>query len=206
MVERVGYARKSKPTAFIDMFTNGVFMTPAKFDAVRNAGISCVNFSLNAVRAEQHEAQMGLKDKFEDVCGHIEYAIGHRGGARVEVRAVCTGWDEFDVIDFYSRWGHRDNGGHGQLIGEGNWAGDNRTVREFKPNEACARALSQVYVTWDGRVTTCCFDPAGTQVFGDLNKQTLREVYGSPEYLTFRETHNDNKADKYAICAKCTRI
>lgn len=208
LVERVAYARKTKPTAFIDVFTNGVYMTPEKFEALKAAGITSVQFSLNAVNQEQHEQIMGLKGKFDTVCANIEYAIAHRGLTNVEVRAVISG-DSFtrgDGWDFYDRWGVRGQGGHGMLINEGNWAGDNRTIRNFDPKEACYRALSQIYIMYDGKVTTCCFDPTGNQVFGDLNRQTLREVYSSPDYVRFREAHDQGRAEDYAICKGCTRI
>lgn len=204
--DRAAYARAKKPKAWIDVFSNGVHMTPRKFDDLK-PHLSCVVFSLNAVSAEQHEAQMGLKGKFDTVCANIDYAIAHRNGTRVEVRAVLgPEWTEDQAHAFYQRWGNRNRGGHGMLIHEGNWADGNRTTRSFKPNEACARALGQIYVTWDGKVTSCCFDPGGEQVFGDLNKQTIREVYGSDEYVRFRRTHFEDRADEYGICAKCTRI
>ena len=208
VVDRVGYAREKKPKVIIDLFTNGVYLTPEKFEALKVAGISSIQVSLNAVNGEQHKEVMGLVGKFDLVCSNITYALLHRDGVNVEVRAVMNG-DDFtrtDGYDFYDRWGERGKGGHGALISEGNWASDNRTMRAFDPKEACWRALSQIYVLWDGKVTTCCFDPEGKQVFGDLNVQTIREVYSSPGYVAFREAHDQNQADKYDICAKCTRI
>lgn len=208
LVDRVKYAREKKPEAIIDVFSNGVYMTPAKFDALKDAGVSSVQISLNAVTGEQHEQIMGLRGKFDKVCEHIDYAIANRGGVNVEVRAVISG-DAFtrsDGYDFYDRWGVRGQGGHGALICEGNWAGDNRTMRQFDPKEPCHRALGQIYIMYDGRVTTCCFDPTGTQTFGDLSKQTLREVYSATPYVLFREAHNDGRAEDYAICKGCTRI
>lgn len=208
VVERVRYAREKKPLAVIDLFTNGVYLTPAKFDALRDAGISSIQVSLNAVNQEQHDQIMGLKGKFDVVCSNIDYAVANRGLVNLEVRAVINGdvFTRSDGYDFYDRWGQRGKGGYGALITEGNWAGDNRTVRKFDPKEACHRALSQIYIMYDGRVTTCCFDPSGAQVFGDLKKQTLREVYSSRPYLKFREAHNDGRAEEYDICRGCTRI
>lgn len=206
LVARVKYARDRKPKAAITMFTNGVYMTPARFNDLRDSGLNFLAFSLNALDADQHKAQMGL-DSFDTVCANADYAIKNRRNMRVEIRAVVTGWSREDLFRFSNRWGVARQGGHGQMIFEGNWAGDNRTTHQsFKPNEACSRALSQIYVTWDGKVTTCCFDPAGTQVWGNLNTETLRNVYSSPEYLKFREAHFENRADEYAICKGCTRI
>jgi radical SAM protein with 4Fe4S-binding SPASM domain len=208
LVDRIQYIRSTvKRDVFITMFTNGVYLSPQMFDKLMAAGLSFVAVSLNAVTPEQHEAVMGLKDKYTDVCANINYAIQNRGMGRVEVRAVATGWTRGQIVKFGERWGAAQHGGFGQLIHEGNWAGDNRTThRAFKPSDACSRALGQIYVTWDGKVTTCCFDPAGTQVFGDLNKQTIREVYASPAYVAFREAHFADRADTYEICKNCTRI
>lgn len=208
LVERVRYARSRKPKAFIDIFTNGVFLTPEKFAELQAAGLSSIQVSLNAVRPEQHDQIMGLKGKFEKVCANLDSAWKNQTTCRVQARAVING-DSFTNEDghaFYGRWGMHENGGIGSLIREGNWAGAGRTIRKFKPNEACHRALSQIYVMFDGRVTTCCFDPSGKQIFGDLNHQTLREVYADTGYLAFREAHSKDEADKYPICAGCTRI
>lgn len=208
IVQRVQYTREKMPEVIIDLFTNGVYLTPKKFEALRDAGISSIQISLNAVDQEQHEAIMGLKGKFITVCENIEYALLHRKNCAIEVRAVINK-DTFTRSDgfiFYDRWGVRGQGGFGMLIQEGNWAGDNRTVRKFEPNEACFRALSQIYVTFDGKITTCCFDPSGHQIYGDLSKQSIREIYSSPEYVAFREAHDRNEADRYQICKDCTRI
>jgi len=208
LVARIEYIRSRKKAIPISLFTNAVYLRPALFDRLADAGLTHCVISLNAVRQQQHQEIMGLDGKFDAVCAHADYAIAHGRGVTVEVHAVlCEDkWVFSDVQQFYERWGHRTKGGHGLLIWEGNWAGGNRTVRPFKPNEECYRALMQVYVMFDGRMTTCCFDPTGRQVFGDLRVQSLREAYASSDYVKFREDHSENKADRYQICATCTRI
>ncbi len=214
--ERVRYAREKKPGVSIEVYTNGVYMTPALISRLQGAGLSCVTYSLNAVTPKQHEALMGLKGKFETVVANIDYALASRDGngsgnsMHVEVHATISNdtWTVANVEAFYKRWGCRDNGdgGHGVVVREGNWAGVNRTTRIFDPNKGCFRALASIYVMVDGRVATCCFDPTGRQVFGDLTKQTLREVYSSKAYVAFRKTHFKDRADKTDICRNCTRI
>lgn len=206
--KRIAYAHQARPEWFIDVYTTGVLLTPDKFEELKAAGLTRAAISLNAVRPEQHEKIMGLKGKFDLVCENIKYAIAHRGDRTwVDVRAVYN--EDFtmdDVREFYRRWGHAALDGYGKVNQEMNWAGQlGRTINEFDPNSACVRALGRITVYWDGRVPLCCLDLLVKHPFGDLNKQTLREIYNSPEYVRFRELHRDNRAAQHPACAVCTR-
>jgi len=202
--ERLEYARDK--VKFIYIFTNGFLLKPERSKSLKAAGLNTVIVSLNAVNQEQHTKVMGVRGLYEKVCENIESA--RDAGLDVEVHAVWNG-DQFtneDAMEFHRRWGTVSTGGCGLIVREGNWAGDTRKVREWKPNEHCFRATTQINVLWDGRVSTCCTDLLGKMVFGDLSKQTIKEVYNSEKYTTFREDHYYDRADKYAICAGCTRI
>jgi len=208
LLERITYVRKVSPEKRIEMYTNGVLLTPERFEALKSAGLHIIVISLNAASAEQHERLMGLKGKYDLVCANADYAIAHRGSMYVDVRAVVGG-DDFTLEDaraFIKRWGAVPLGGHGKLISERNWAGENRTVVDFDPNECCKRALEQISVHRDGRVNLCCYDPRSVYSFGDLKTQTLREVYNSAKYVQFREWHRDNEAAKHPLCAVCSRV
>lgn len=217
IVERVAYARDARPEWFTELYTNGVYLTAKRFRALKDAGIGSISISLNAVRPEQHEKIMGLKGKFDQVCENINYAIENRvraDGTEINllVKGVASGDDfnEQDIGTFYSRWGHKKfgKGGYGLLVIEANWAGANRTIRSFDPKSPCMRALAQIAVDWTGQVLLCCFDPLAKRhpVFGDLKKQTIKEVYNSDAYTAFRQAHDEGRADEYAACKGCTRI
>lgn len=204
--ERVKYA--SGKGLYTQIYTNGVPLVPARHDSLRAAGLDSIVFSLNAVRADQYKEIMGI-DKFDRVMENITHAILNRGDKHVEVHAVHTG-DTFtaaDQLEFYRHFGDaRDGSGVGLVISEGNWAGDNRTQRDFSPNECCHRATQHLYIMVDGRISTCCFDPTGKQIFGDLTKQTIKEAYNAEPYVAFRKAHSEDRADLYEICRTCTRI
>jgi len=203
----VRYAREKLADKPIKIYTNGVYLKPSLFDRLKDAGLSTVVFSLNASNAEQHEKTMGLKGKYDQVCANIDYAIANRGQMLIEVRAVLVPeWKTEHEQAFYLKWGAAGVGGFGVLVWEGNWAGENKAQHGFKPNEWCMRSTMAIYILYDGRVTPCCFDPTGKVVFGDLRKQSLREVYASPEYVRFRADHVADQADRWEICRNCTRI
>ena len=209
IVERIAYTKQSRPDWRLEMYTNGVFLTPDKFEALKSAGLDIIVISLNAANAEQHERIMGLKGKYGLVCANADYAIEHRGSMYLDVRAVADG-ETFAVEDarvFLKRWGSIILGGHGKLIGEMNWANQlYRTISPFDPNSCCKRALEQFSIHHDGRVNLCCLDPMSKYSWGDMKTQTIREVYNQAGYVEFREWHRDNQAAKHELCRICTRV
>ncbi len=202
--DRIWYASQKNGQWNVAIFTNGVHLTPSRIHALRDAGLTHLTVSLNAVRPEQHKRIMGLKDKFDQVVANCDYAIEVL--PQTEIHAVANeDFNREDIRAFYFRWGRLGMGGRGQCIYEGNWS-DKEAKHPFQPNDHCFRATRHIYVLYDGKVSTCCFDPTGKMVFGDLNHQTLKEVYNGYAYQNFRQDHFDNKAALYSICATCTRI
>ena len=212
LVERVRYVHSKAPNLDIWVFTNGSHMTTDLYDKLVEAGLSKLTFSLNANTEEQHEKVMKLKGTFDRTCKVIDYAIAHKPkDFTIFVDAVADG-KNFTVRDmdlFFSRWGVWAVDGYGLVVGQGNWADENCEAhpvrKQFKPNEWCSRSTGYIYVMYDGRVSACCFDPYGKLVFGDLNLQTLRDVYASDAYVAFRKAHVEDRADEYDICKNCTR-
>ena len=186
--------------------THGVYLTPKRVDSLVAAGVDYFIISLNASNPEEHEAQMGLKGKFDIVVANIQHCIDR--GLDVEVRGVFND-DTFPLtsgMKLVNKWGWKRYGGHVKLVRELNWAAENRTIRKFDPDKCCNRAISNIFIRWDGVITTCCVDPRGAGFqFGDLKTQTIREAYNSPTYVHFREQHSLNKAAQFAVCAVCTR-
>ena len=202
---RVRYTRH-RTDATIRMYTNGVYLTPKKFEVLKDAGMNSFMISLNAVRPEQHKKIMGLDGKFDIVCSNAEYAIANQGDVDVVVKAVAgERFSGDDAMEFIGRWGSIANGGAAYCMIENNWSGDNDVSWSWDPNELCRYALAQISVMYDGKVKTCCMDSAGKQIFGDLNTQTLREIYNGDKYLSFRLAHNENRAAEYDICKGCSR-
>lgn len=205
--KRIRLVRWRMPGAFIYVYTNGTYLTPKRYESLQDAGLSMILVSLNAADAETRRRVMGLDD-WDKVISNITEAIAREKTCHVRIRAVIN-QDSFTLEDaqpLFRLWGAQAEGGRVLAINEGNWAGDSRSVRSWKPNEACGRALGMMYVTFDGKLTPCCFDPVGKLTFGDLNKDSIREIYNSDKYVAFREDHANDQADKHEICKNCTRI
>ncbi|HNX80986.1 MAG TPA: SPASM domain-containing protein [Candidatus Omnitrophota bacterium] len=68
----------------------------------------------------------------------------------------------------------------------------------------CKQLWGAANVYFDGRVAPCC-DDADTRelIVGDLNKESLRQVYAGIQFRQLRALHLDNKRRLHPLCGKC---
>ena len=67
----------------------------------------------------------------------------------------------------------------------------------------CYFPWTSMSVLWDGRVVTCCMDSNGIQVLGDLNIQTVQEVWNGPVLTGVRSDFGNLEYGKYPVCMSC---
>jgi MoaA/NifB/PqqE/SkfB family radical SAM enzyme len=67
----------------------------------------------------------------------------------------------------------------------------------------CYFPWTSMSVLWDGRVVTCCMDSNGVQVLGDLNSQTVKEVWTGPVLSGVRDDFRKFRYDAYPVCRSC---
>ena len=67
----------------------------------------------------------------------------------------------------------------------------------------CYFPWTSMSVLWDGRVVTCCMDSNGVQVLGDLNSQTVQEVWNGPVLSGARDNFRKLDYSNYPVCLSC---
>lgn len=201
IVDRIAFAKRQRKGWITTMYTNGHSLTDYLARDLERAGLNTLYVSINASTAAGRKSVMRLDD-FDQVVVATRAAMGNSRTMKVIPKGV-VGMDIFagqEVEDFKQAWGPT-----AFLHLEGNWAGSTFDVRRAKEG-ACKRALQQIMVLWDGRVSLCCFDGEGEVIFGDLNTQTIREVYNGPEASRYREAHATGNRKGLFKCDNCTEI
>lgn len=214
LIDRISYTRSRMAAIPIDIYSNGSRLTNDTVDSLAKAGLTNLYVSLNGVRKEQRQQIMfPSKPNFYDyerVCEVLDYAIERYKGSsmRVIVKGIVSK-DLMEVGDndyFIKRWhGPTNEGGNAFLHLEGNWAGAMYPVR-VKPVTACTRALGQIMVLQDGRVSLCCFDGEGDVILGNLNDSTIKEVFNGDKATGIRQAHWDGRRGELDLCKTCTAI
>ena len=209
LMERLRYIRKHMRIGCLDLYTNGSLLTTELVRQFEDVGVSMLYVSLNAVNSRLRSQVMKLDD-YEQVARVLDESIEMTKDSemKIVVKAVAGSslMEPGDADAFIQRWGGTyDKGGHAFLHLEGNWAGLTYPMR-IQPVTPCSRALEQIMVMWDGRVSLCCFDGEGEVVFGDLNKQSIREIFNGGLALEYREAHVSGRRGEMKLCKSCTTI
>lgn len=67
---------------------------------------------------------------------------------------------------------------------------------------SCAE-IHHMWVFWNGDVTLCGQDINGEYIFGNLEHQTISDVWNSEGLMNIRKIHKRNEFGKIPICSNC---
>ena len=70
----------------------------------------------------------------------------------------------------------------------------------------CVLPFQQFNVRPDGKISLCCNDALGLYTLGDLNKQSIQEIWYSDEYMRIRREMKVNGRRNLKLCKNCDTI
>jgi hypothetical protein len=191
------------PNAQLRLFTNGSPLTEAiveKAGAVRN--VTHLWTSLNEVEAQAYEKLMGLP--LERTLARLDMLHGlvrdQRFPHPVTISRVTDGSERDQAFLSFVR--ERYPLFKPFMIGAGNWTGQVAMATQRRvPPAGCFRWY-ELSIMASGKVALCCMDGEGKHVIGDVNTQSVLEVYNSPGYRKMRQFTFSRKAAA-APCDSC---
>jgi len=176
------------------LYTNAGLLTKEKIDRlVQYKNIKRINCSINAASKETYD-QVTRGPDYQTVVDNVKYLI-EKSPFRVTCEMTIVKENIHEVEDFVKQWK-----GHNHINTFMNWAGKRHDTRETTGVRVPCSALGNLYVLWDGRVCLCCFDSDGQVIIGDLNTQSLREVWDNAQSLRDRHAALDFDMD---LCRDC---
>lgn len=164
---------REAPQMVVRVFTNGAALTPEKVEQV--VGLKQVAHlwvSLNSHIPEQYETLMGMP--FERTAKRLDYL--HEQDFPHNVVLSTVGYPNEDFRYYcWERWPKFES----VAIKRDSWLGYVDAQAKDIPDTPCSRWF-ELSVMANGVVSLCCMDGEGAFSIGDVNKNTLLEVYNSP--------------------------
>jgi hypothetical protein len=221
--EAIGFAKRDCGYPYVFLTTNGRLASPGKVRACMEAGLDSLKFSFNFADPAQFRDVTGVKagayativDNLRAaraVRDEVERASGHRCGlyassiqydgeqAQRMAEAVATivpFVDEHYWLPLYGQAG-LTTGAKGTTP----TAGNQGRVGALRKPLPCWSLFTEGHVSFDGRLSACCFDHDGRFDMGDLTRQSFREAWHS---APFRALRRANLAEdvRGTVCEKC---
>lgn len=206
IVDRIKEARAALPTTEIHLYTNGSRLTEEIIRKLAGVSDFHLNISANGASVETRKRLTGLGD-YESVARMIDYIDALHISHSVSLVQHPSITKEEEKA-FNLRWGKATSNSSCRspyVFQHLNFAG--LTYRAQGINFThCTHATSHMTVLWDGRVNLCCMDPLGRKIFGDLNHQTVAEVWFSEERQHYASSHEEGRGAECEVCRDCNIV
>jgi sulfatase maturation enzyme AslB (radical SAM superfamily) len=184
------------PKALLRIFTNGSALTPENVEQVASLQrVAELWISLNSHDPEEYERLMGLK--FENTAKRIDML--HKSGFPWPVTLSCVGEPNEAFRSYcFSRWPKFTS----RVLHKAAWLGYTESQRTEVPDKGCGRWF-ELSIMANGIVSLCCMDGTGQYAIGDVNKQTMLEIYNAPAFRKLRMDY-ESRRKAASPCNGCT--
>ena len=186
--------------AHFRIFTNGAPLTPRKIEQIGTlTRVKHLWISLNSHIPDEYEALMSIP--FEKTAKRIDYL--HESDFPHPVVLSTVGYPNEDFRRYcYERWPYFES----CAIQKSAWLGYTEAQAKVVPDHGCSRWF-ELSIMATGKVSHCCMHDGQDERYciGDLNKQTILEVYNSHFWRERRELALSRRdLDDRSPCSKCT--
>ena len=203
--------------------TNGSLMNGALFERLVDAGLTEVNFSLNAFTAATHRRVMRLKN-FDRVIRNVEEVVDSRldrfPRVSVHVSMVLCDLNQHEAVPFLDHWRHRNvhnvwihplNNRAGLLSPDvkpvdptplsQRYADDPKIIVALLPHGAPGERICRIardidFISVDGNMRLCAMDYKRSTAFGNAELMNVQEMHLAKMLAYIR-------GDTENICRNC---
>lgn len=211
--EKLRYASQ-KADASVGTSTNAALMRSELAKEIILSGLDTINFSIDAfTKASYEKIRVGLP--FKEVIKNVENFIDIRkqlGKKKPEIIVdfIETELNKGEKKLFINKWKglvdkvnittlHAWGGSYEGKAGKGKFHSKLLKIKR----EPCRFLWTDMVINWDGRVSVCCQDYEAKIVIGDINKNSLQEIWRGKIINDLRKKHLAGKFSEIPLCSLC---
>ncbi len=210
--EKIELIKTRLPKATTQIITTlGVTHSPGYLQRLVDAGLDIAIVSFYGFSKESYQNVHGVNG-FERAKQNLETLSKMRGDSlslvvKIPAKNVFSSLPMADERRPFIQWLQSLNVEIGEMPYVHNF-GDGRKYNP--PSERMCPVVEGLRknilnITWDLKVIPCCFDFNASIPFGNLQTQTLEEIFSSPEYFQFILAHQTNELSQYPVCQNCEK-
>ena len=191
--------------------TNASLLFPETSRKIINAGLDKMKISFYGTDEESYNTTMrrlDFKTTFQNIIDFLRIRKElKRNNPQLTLQYIPhetnnAGTEEFRVL--WSSLIDRNAGDRLNITSLHNYGGGRAYNRvEKKIVSVCFYPWTAMSVLCDGRVATCCMDYNGAQVMGDINSQTVVEIWNGHVLSSVRRKFGKREYSEFPTCMSC---
>lgn len=207
-IEMVSYIKTKNLRIIIT--TNGTLFEKEKTDQLLHSGINSndmVLFSILGYSKEVHEmVQKGVNH--EKVVNNLRYMLELRkklklNSPKIGVEFYIIPENKHEKNQYEEFWRGIVDSVNIHIASYSFGYVEKKEVNIPPRNNSCWLLWKRMCITWDGYVISCTIDTNGKYILGDLNKQSIREIWNSKKMISLKKLHKKRKFQEIPLCSKC---
>jgi len=226
LVDAIDFAKNKLNYPYVFLTTNGSIAYADKVRECMNAGLDSLKFSLNYADEKQFSDITQVNSKLwwrvldnirgaKDARDLVLETSGHKCGLYISYIAYDNDQkqkmdtilqemkpyvDEVYALPLYNQASFVST--VQEALGYTPVAGNLGRLDNLRDSLPCWACFTEGHVTWDGKLSACCFDHDGRFHMGDLNTNSFMECWNSDKFIELRTAHL-NKCVDGTVCEQC---
>ncbi|MCM1251870.1 MAG: radical SAM protein [Clostridium sp.] len=215
IVDMIVYAKKKNVSQKLIMYTNGDRLTPEVSRMICDAGIDYIQFSIEHINSEGYEKITRTKVDYDKLLANIGYLCAYKSSeCFVSAKILDCGLTEADKTKFYSDFEKITDECHIEVpmqvlpesvrdttFGNGQHTTNDGYALNYK--DVCTPPFYLLGIACDGLVSPCECDWSKSICIGDVNKQSLKQIWNGENRKNFLKMQLAKQRSVSPICGKC---
>lgn len=219
--DMIVYARKHGVSKTIDFTTNGLLFSKDKVDEFVKKGMpDTIRISLQGLDEMAYKKYCGAKIDFGQFLDNLKYLYQHKGDCKISmkiadisIKAIDRGKEKFEamfgdiadtlfvesIIPIYGDVDYEE-------VDPGikaNALNGREKVKQTKVNIVCHRPFYRLAVRTNGDVTAACCDQLHDVKYGNINKNSLLEIWNGRSRTEFLKMMLRGERFNHPYCKEC---
>ena len=172
------------------------------------SGIDEVYISFDAASEETYKkirCNLDFNSTKKNILNFVRLRNDKNSTTKIYLSFVESDDNKHEVKRYIQEWKGLVDGVSVSLIH--NWTGDIESkefiYKKSLLRDPCRLLWMDMVINWDGKVPLCCNDYEAKVELGDINSQTIMEVWGGQRLELIRQNHLKKEFGHIPICVNC---
>lgn len=207
IIDMIKYCKRDTH-AKIMLSSNGSLLTKETVDKIVGSGLDKLIISMDAAESNKIYNQIRTNGDIRVLNENTMEMIKRNSQIDITLQFILTNVNEEEKERFVKKWARYPVTIRIQCLYT--WANQLPELNDFsnhlspmigKRRRPCSDLWYKMVVHWNGQVSLCCFDWTFKNVIGDLNTQSIEDIWNSDTINRFRSAHMESNYS--GLCEKC---